>query len=58
MLDILDLILDLILGRDILPRSEEHSLVHLSILHEQDMDGNHTGEVEHVYAVLHCHLQK
>ena len=57
MLDILDLVLDLILGWNVLPCGQEYSFVHLPIFHEQYMDRNDTREVEHVYVVLHRHLE-
>lgn len=49
-------VLDLVGGGDLLPRGEEHALVQLSVLGEQDVDGDQAREVEHVDIVFDCDL--
>lgn len=49
-------VLDFVGGRYLFPRGEEHSLVQLAVLREQDVDGDQAREVEHVYVILDCYL--
>ena len=56
MLYVCDLVLHLVRRRDVLPRGEEHALVHLTVLHEQHVHRNHRAQVEHVHIVLDRHL--
>ena len=57
-LDILEGELNLVLSRDVLPGGEEHLLLHVAVLAEEDVDGNDTGEVEDVDVVLDCNLPR
>ena len=46
--DVLDLILNLVLGRDVLPRGEEDALVHLTVLDEQHVHWQYAPKVEDI----------
>ena len=57
-LDILEGELNLVLSRDVLPGGEEHLLLHVAVLAEEDVDGDDAGEVEDVDVVLDCNLPR
>lgn len=55
--DVVEGVLDLVLGGDVFPGGQEHPLVHQSVLRAQHVHGHQAAEVEHVHIVLDGHLQ-
>ena len=56
-LHVLERELDLVLRRDVLPRGQEHLLLHGAVLGEEDVDRENGGKVEHVNVVLDGDLE-
>ena len=55
-LHVLDGVLSLVGGGNVLPGVEEGLLLHGSLLAEEDVDRGNAGEVENVDTVLDCNL--